>query len=131
MNQNLDEGIYSSVSAFFLVMAFSLFFITYGIQLSINENSYKFTQGNDKDLTTIYDSGEEKENLVTGAQIIPALMSLSKENYNMIVHGDIFEPSMPFEEMNLSSIALKDNYKIRIDRYNDGSIEQVVYQHIP
>lgn len=130
MNQNLDEAIYSSGSALFLVLAFSLFFITYSTQLDINENMYKFSKSNDHDLTETYVLNQTEESLVTGAQIITALMSLSQENYNMIVHGAIFEPTINFEEMNLSSIVLKDNYKIRIDRNNNGVIEQVVYQHI-
>lgn len=131
MNQNLDEAIYNSASAFFIVLAFSLFFVTYNIQLDINDNSYKFSQSNDRNLTETYALGETEENLVSGAQIVPALMSLSQVDYNIIVHGDIFKPSMTFEEMNISSIVLNDNYKIRSDRNNDGSIEQVVYQHIP
>lgn len=131
MNQNLDEAIYSSASAFFLVLAFSLFFIMYSIQLNINDISYRFTQTNDADVAEIYGIDGAQENLVSGAQVVRALMSLSEENYNVVVHGQTFEPSMTFEEMNLNSITIDDDYKIRTDRKEDGAIEQVVYQQIP
>lgn len=131
MNQNLDEAIYTASSYFFLILAFTLFLMTYQLMLHINDISYKFTVANDADVYESYDTGLDTDEVVIGAQIIRALMGLHNETYNMVVHGKVYDSSMYFEEMDLSSIEINREYELRIDRKTDGTIEQVVYMQRP